>query len=372
MREHPPQRRRAVRDPGQVLLEPVVEVEPAGVAELHDRDRGERLRDRADRGTAVSGRRPRARASQSASPTAPDQTISPSRTTAAATDGSRSAWRAASARSSSGASSLGAGTGVRAPPARARSRASMSASSISRCVTARRTPGLDRAAQPDAGVARAARSPRPSVSPSAPTSTWTKFVSTLLEVDRDAARRPSPRRARARARGRRRGARRCARARRGPRRRRSPPGASRRRSGASRPARAPSARASRRSRAPSGQPSPFERQSVTVSKSRPISAAGTPSATDAFAIRAPSRWTARPSSRAARRRRRQLVERPDRAARAVVGVLEREHRGARRCSRSSGRIAAAHLLGRDAARASPGGRASAGPSASRRRRARRP
>ena len=48
VREEPPQRRRAVRDPGQVLLEPVVEVEPAGVAQLQDRRRRERLRDRAD------------------------------------------------------------------------------------------------------------------------------------------------------------------------------------------------------------------------------------------------------------------------------------------------------------------------------------
>ena len=49
--------------------------------------------------------------------------------------------------------------------------------------------------------------------------------------------------------------------------------------------------------APSGQPSPLDRQSVTVSKWRPISAAGTPEATAAFMSRAPSRWTLSPISR---------------------------------------------------------------------------
>ena len=37
MREHAPDRRRAVGDAVEVLLEPVVEVELARVAELHDR-----------------------------------------------------------------------------------------------------------------------------------------------------------------------------------------------------------------------------------------------------------------------------------------------------------------------------------------------
>ena len=46
--EHPPDRRRPVRDPVQVLLEPVVEIELARVAELHDRGRSECLRDRPD------------------------------------------------------------------------------------------------------------------------------------------------------------------------------------------------------------------------------------------------------------------------------------------------------------------------------------
>src|SRR6266545_4637300 len=51
--------------------------------------------------------------------------------------------------------------------------------------------------------------------------------------------------------------------------------------------------------APRGQPRPFEKHSVTLSASRPYSAAGTPPATAAFRRRAPSRWTASPSSRAA-------------------------------------------------------------------------
>jgi hypothetical protein len=48
VREHPPQRRAAVRRLGDVLRERVVEVELAGVAQLHDRHRGEGLRDRSD------------------------------------------------------------------------------------------------------------------------------------------------------------------------------------------------------------------------------------------------------------------------------------------------------------------------------------
>ncbi len=48
MREHAAERRRPVLDPGQVQLEPVVQVEGARVAELHDRGGGEGLRDRAN------------------------------------------------------------------------------------------------------------------------------------------------------------------------------------------------------------------------------------------------------------------------------------------------------------------------------------
>ena len=81
------------------------------------------------------------------------------------------------------------------------------------------------------------------------------------------------RRAAARARDPRRAARRCGRARRGRPRRRCPPAASRRRRRASRAGPAPSARAEPAISAPSGQPSPFERQSVTVSNCEAIRAA---------------------------------------------------------------------------------------------------
>ena len=87
-----------------------------------------------------------------------------------------------------------------------------------------------------------------------------------LEVDREAGGLRAPRRARVRARGRRRAARRGGRGRRRPPPRRSRPGASRRRTGASPATRARSARREPASSAPSGQPRPFERQSVTVSK----------------------------------------------------------------------------------------------------------
>ena len=56
--QHPAQRRRPVLDLGQVLLEPVVEVELPLGAQLHDRGRGERLRDRRDRMLGVDRRRP--------------------------------------------------------------------------------------------------------------------------------------------------------------------------------------------------------------------------------------------------------------------------------------------------------------------------
>ena len=111
-----------------------------------------------------------------------------------------------------------------------------------------------------APVASAAR-------PSAPTSICTKFVSTCSRSTGTPAS-ASPRRGGAPARGPPRDARRCGRARRRRRPRRSPPAASRRRTGASRPAREASARTSPRSIAPSGQPSPFEKQTVTVSSGR--------------------------------------------------------------------------------------------------------
>src|SRR5256885_9201220 len=44
--QHAPDRRRSVRDTREVLLEAVIEIERPLVAQLHDRRRSERLRDR--------------------------------------------------------------------------------------------------------------------------------------------------------------------------------------------------------------------------------------------------------------------------------------------------------------------------------------
>ena len=59
----------------------------------------------------------------------------------------------------------------------------------------------------------------------------------------------------------------------------------------------------------------------------------------------------------------ELVERPDGAAGAVVGVLERDDRRPRRVEAVVGLNRGADLLGATAARGSPGARASAAPSA---------
>ncbi len=113
-----------------------------------------------------------------------------------------------------------------------------------------------------------------------------------------APRRRAPRRAGGRSRDRRRAARRCGRARRSRRRRRcpawriAPPNMCLKRRAL--PARSLEVAIS----APSGQPSPFERHSVTVSASRPHSEGDRPAATAAFMSRAPSRWTASPCARA--------------------------------------------------------------------------
>ena len=85
--------------------------------------------------------------------------------------------------------------------------------------------------------------------------------------------------------------------------------------------------------APSGQPRPFERQSVTVSKRLPISAASIPVATAALSSRAPSRWKRRSSSSADRVQLADLLERPDPAAAGVVRVLDPEDARARRVDR---------------------------------------
>ena len=77
--------------------------------------------------------------------------------------------------------------------------------------------------------------------------------------------------------------------------------------------------------APNGQPSPFEKQIVTVSASSPQADGSMPAATEALKRRAPSRWT-----RGAARARgldgcAELLERPDAAAGAAMCVLEHEH-----------------------------------------------
>ncbi len=66
--EHAADRRRAVGDPVEVLLEPVVEVEQACGPELHDRRRRERLRDRADAVLRVRRRLARRRRSRPSRP----------------------------------------------------------------------------------------------------------------------------------------------------------------------------------------------------------------------------------------------------------------------------------------------------------------
>ena len=156
--------------------------------------------------------------------------------------------------------------------------------------------------------------------PSAPTSSWTKFVSTCVEVDREPGRAPAlrePPRPQVVVRqavdvvveridaGGRDDARLAHRA-------------------AEQVLLAPRALDRRppepASSAPSGQPRPFERQSVTVSNRRPISAAETPVAIDAFRSRAPSRWVRRPRSRAAAVTDNELVERPAAPAGGVVRV----------------------------------------------------
>ena len=100
--------------------------------------------------------------------------------------------------------------------------------------------------------------------------------------------------------------------------------------------------------APSGQPSPFERQIVTVSASSPSRAAGIPSATDG--VRDPGPVEVHREVVPVRRLddRLELCERPDGAARLVVRVLEREQRGPRGVEPVERQDRRPHLLGREA------------------------
>ena len=241
--------------PVDVLLEPVVEVELPCGAQLHDRDRRERLRDRAD--AVLRLRRRLAAVVVVALPTAPAHTSSPLPHDRGSDRRQAVGLSLRSSRSSS-VSSLRRHRPLLPPSARgtAASACSMSSSSRSRCVTARRTPGRSsaRGARPARASRSSARPPRRARAPT--TSSCTKFVCTSSRSTGQARPPPTPRRAGGRARGRRRAARRCGRARRARPPRRCPPGASRRRSGASRCARGTSARASRRSARRAGSRDP--------------------------------------------------------------------------------------------------------------------
>ena len=89
---------------------------------------------------------------------------------------------------------------------------------------------------------------------------------------------------------------------------------------------------------------------MTVSNGRPISADGTPDATDAFMIRAPSRCRLSSSSRAVATTASISAGRQNAPARRVVGVLDRDDPRAGRVRRVAGADRLADLLGREAAR----------------------
>ena len=216
---------------------------------------------------------------------------------------------------------------------------SMSSSVTSRCVTARRHVRVNRDRQPDARGGEAARSPRRSSARAAHVD-LDEVRLDLLEIDRHPGRRQAFReppgarvvvgepldvvleRVHAR------------------QRRRCRPGAWRRRRGTSSaaPTRISSGEPARS--APSGQPSPLERQSVTVSKCRPIPAAGTPErdrrVQQPRAVEVHAR--AQLAARLRHRRRSRRAARPRPPAR-VVRVLERDHARQRgdECPRRSGR-----------------------------------
>ena len=253
--------------------------------------------------------------STSADPSAVRHSTSPSRNTAALTDGMRCSDCAVATSRSSRSTSLSGGDtspeGLRCELDRAVDRLVVDVEVRHRADDRR----VDRRREADAHLARAARAPR-RVRARAPRRRAGRSSSPPGRGRRAARPRTSPPRAAARGRGPRPGGRRGARARRRRRRRRSRPAASRRRTGASRATRARSSRADPASTAPSGQPSPFERQSVTVSNSRPISAAGTPVATEAFRSRAPSRCVAETALAGRGGQRLELVERPARVRRA--------------------------------------------------------
>ena len=85
--------------------------------------------------------------------------------------------------------------------------------------------------------------------------------------------------------------------------------------------------------APSGQPSPFERQSVTASKRPPISAASIPVADRRRSAAARRRGGSGGRARAPTAQLADLLERPDPSAARVVRVLDPDDARARRVVR---------------------------------------
>ncbi len=166
--EQAPDRRRAVRDPVEMLLEPVVEVELPFGAELHDRRRGERLRDRADAVLRVRLRLGAVLVVRRADRVRPDDL-------AVAHDRCRDARQPVGLPLGEQAvERLKPGHELPAPRGTSSSARSMSSSVRSRCVTARRTPGRivrDRPTPRSLSRSTASHSP----SPSACTSICTKF-----------------------------------------------------------------------------------------------------------------------------------------------------------------------------------------------------
>ncbi len=124
-------------------------------------------------------------------------------------------------------------------------------------------------------------------------------------------------------------------------------------------------------RAPSGQPSPFERQSVTVSKRAAIAEGATPSATDALRSRAPSRCTASPSSRAVATTSSSASSGQTRPPELLCVFSSDEHRGALVGDLRARLGGGAHLLRRELPALARQRRASRGRRARQRRRTRR-
>ena len=109
----------------------------------------------------------------------------------------------------------------------------------------------------------------------------------------------------------------------------SPPAACRRPSACGSTAPWRSARRDDTTSEPTGAPSPLDRHTETVSNSRPYASSGTPSATCACQIRAPSQCrTGR--RRRDRAQRLQRGQRDHPAAAAVVGLLDRDRAGGHR------------------------------------------